>query len=89
MPRILSQKLLITVMLITGPGVSSAQGLNLKSILDNTKEKAQQARDKIQDCSENFFEGVQSKVENMQESLQARHQLPQSNNIKLLMGLRT
>ena len=88
MPRILSQKLLITVMLITGPGVSSAQGLNLKSILDNTKEKAQQARDKIQDCSENFFEGVQSKVENMQESLQARHQLPQSNNIKLFDGIK-
>jgi len=88
MPKIFSQKMLITVMLITGSGVSSAQGLNLKSILDNTKEKAQQAREKIQDCSENFFEGVQNKVENIQESLQTRQQVAQSPNIKLFDGIK-
>ena len=88
MSKILSQKILITVMLITGSSVSSAQGLDLKSILDNTKEKALQARETIQDCSDNFFEGVQSKVENIQESLAAGQQRPQSNNIKLFDGLK-
>ncbi len=88
MPKIFSQKILITVMLITGPGVASAQGLNLNSILNNTKEKAQQAREKLQDCSENFIENVQNKVGSIQKSLQPQQQVSYSSSTKILDGIK-